>query len=244
LSSNSTFSRSLTELLSSCEVVDLSQVLEEGMPAHPEHSRYFHQLWNSYWHGEQSVTYQIQLNEHSGTHVDAPAHFVDEGGTNHIWIDQLSPTALWGPCLVVDVRESARGSTFDGDVLVRFEAAHRRIETGDVVLFNTGWSHKWALRPEAREYVHGWPGPTSNLCRMLVDVGVRAVGCDNMGLDADGAVDGPAHHVLLGAGIPIMENLTNLDRLPESGAFFIASPLFIKGGSGSPVRAVCLLPRS
>jgi len=232
------------ELLSRCEVVDLTHSFEVGMPAHPEHSRYFHELWNSYWHGDQSVTYQILLNEHSGTHVDAPAHFITEDNPNHSWIDQLSPTALWGPCSVIDVREYASSSTFDVDVLDRFESAHGMIRTSGVVLFNTGWSTKWEVRPGGREYLHGWPGPTEELCRELVARNVKAVGCDNLGLDADGSVDAPAHYTLLGAGIPIIENLNRLDRLPETGGCFMATPLSIQGGSGSPIRALCLLART
>ncbi len=65
-----------------------------------------------------------------------------------------------------------------------------------------------------------------------------------MGLDADGSVDAPAHTLLLGSGIPIIENLNELDRLPETGGVFMAMPLLIQGGSGSPIRAVCLLPRT
>jgi kynurenine formamidase len=229
-------------MLSSCEVVDLTHSLAEGMPAHPEHSRYFHQLWNSYWHGDKSVTYQILLNEHSGTHVDAPAHFITDGNRNHTWIEELSPMALWGPCSVIDVREYAGAPTFDIDVLERFEAVRGRIGAGDVVLFNTGWSRKWALRPGGRDYIRGWPGPTEELCRGLVDRNVRAVGCDNLGLDADGTVDCPAHVLLLGSAIPIIENLSRLDQLPERGGFFMATPLLIQGGSGSPIRALCLLP--
>ena len=237
------FAETLMNVLSTCAVVDLTHPLQEGMPAHPEHSRYFHQLWNSYWHGDQSVTYQMLLNEHTGTHVDAPAHFITEGRPNHTWIDQLSPAALWGPCSVIDVREYAGAATFPIDVLERFEAAYGIIAEGDVVLFNTGWSDKWAVRPGGRDYLHGWPGPTEALCRGLVDRKVAAVGCDNMGLDADGSVDAPAHLLLLGSGIPIVENLNGLDRLPETGGVFMATPLLIQGGSGSPIRALCLLPR-
>jgi hypothetical protein len=62
-----------------------------------------------------------------------------------------------------------------------------------------------------------------------------------MGLDADGSREAPAHTLLLGSAIPIIENLKGLDRLPETGGFFMAMPLLIRGGSGSPVRAVCLV---
>ncbi|MGD0015687.1 MAG: cyclase family protein, partial [Bryobacteraceae bacterium] len=59
-------------------LIDLSQTLEEHIPNYPTHSKYFHNLWGSYWHGNRSLTYQITMNEHNGTHVDAPAHFISD----------------------------------------------------------------------------------------------------------------------------------------------------------------------
>ena len=59
----------IARLLSDYEVVDLSHYLEEGMPSFPTHSRFFHELWESYWHGDVAVAYQLIMNEHSGTHV-------------------------------------------------------------------------------------------------------------------------------------------------------------------------------
>lgn len=66
--------------------MDLSQTLEEGIPNFPTHSRYYHELWESYWHGDVAVAYQLIMNEHPGMHVDAPAHF----------------RARWSPCSRLD----------------------------------------------------------------------------------------------------------------------------------------------
>ena len=125
------FADTMREFLERCEILDLTHPLEEGIPSHPEHSRYFHNLWNSYWHGEESVTYQVLLNEHTGTHVDAPAHFVRDGNKSHLWIDELPPTQLWGPCSVIDVRGYAGRQSYDIDVFDRFEANHGEVKPGE-----------------------------------------------------------------------------------------------------------------
>jgi kynurenine formamidase len=59
-------------------VIDLSQTLEEHMPHFPTHAKFFHNLWGSYWHGDRSLSYQLVMHEHNGTHVDAPAHFISD----------------------------------------------------------------------------------------------------------------------------------------------------------------------
>jgi kynurenine formamidase len=233
-------SNALPALLRVCRVVDLSQAMEVGMPSFPSQSRYFHELWNSYWHGETSVSYQIIMNEHSGTHVDAPGHSMGDGHPHQTWIDAMPPDCLIGRCATIDVSGLPSDARFDVDALDAFEAAHGQLQQGDIVLFHTGWSAKWALRPNFQPYLRGWPSPTPALCRRLVERAVKAVGCDNMALDAGGSADFPAHVILLGAGIPILENLTNLDALPPL-CTFIALPLKIAGGSGSPVRPIALM---
>lgn len=223
-------------------VVDLSHALEEGMPAHPSHSRYFHELWESYWHGDLAVAYQLLLNEHSGTHVDAPAHFMRDGHPHHTWIDELPPTSLWGRAVTINVSETPPATYYGLPEVESFESSHGPIQEGDIVLFNTGWASKWALRPDSSSYLHGWPGPSRDLCEWLRDRKVRAVGCDNLGMDADIPGEYVAHLTFLGAGIPIIENLTNLDRMEPIG-LFMATPLKIAGGSGSPLRALGFVPR-
>lgn len=232
----------LVDLLGTCEVIDLSQTFEEGMPTYPSHSKFFRTLWESYWHGETAVVYQLLVGEHTGTHVDAPAHFIHEGNAQHIWIDEVPLTSFLGRGVSIDVRAMVRNHHYDTDVIHRFEEANGSIRPMDIVLFNTGWAQTWALKPDYREYLKGWPGPTPALAELLRDRQIRATGADNLGFDVHGTKDFPAHYTLLGAGIPIFENLVNLDLLPPFFTF-IALPLKIKDGSGSPVRAVALVSR-
>jgi kynurenine formamidase len=228
-------------LQSGYQVVDLSQPFVEGMPTYPTHSKYFHNLWESYWHGDVAVAYQLTLSEHTGTHVDAPAHFVRDDEAAQIWVDEMPVTSLIGRAARVDVVDRAAEGTFGPEVLDEFEVEHGPLRKGDIVLFRTGWDRHWAPRPEGERYLHGWPGPDDVLATSLRDRGVRAVGIDTLGLDADGTATFPAHRILLGAGVPIMENLRGLERLPAF-SLLMAFPLRIDRGSGSPIRPVAFLP--
>lgn len=215
------------------------------MPSYPTHSKYFHTLWESYWHGDVAVAYQLLMNEHSGTHVDAPAHFMrPESGPAHVWIDEVEPTALMGPAMKIDLsdRVPERGLV-DSTMIEAWEAEHRPITEGSIVLFRFGWDLKWAPRPNGNAYVANWPGLAKSGAELLVRRGVKAVGTDAISLDADQNQEFPAHYTLLSRRILIIENLASLHRLPEE-FLFLAAPLRIRGGSGSPIRALALVPKS
>ena len=233
----------IKQLLADCEVVDLSHALEEGIPHYPTHSRYFRQLYQSYWHGDRALCYQLMLNEHSGTHVDAPAHFIREGHPAHIWMDEVPLEALMGRAATVNVEGTPHRSHYGLDALVNFERENGAIEEDDIVLFYTGWERKWGVKPGGEGYLKGWPGPNRKLVEALRDRKIRAVGCDTISIDKFDSEDTPAHYILLGEKILIMENLTNLKLLPPF-CLFIAIPLNIKSGSGSPVRPVAFVPKT
>lgn len=230
----------LGELIATHDVIDLSQTIEEGLPTFPMHSRFYHTLWESYWHGDVAVQYQLLINEHTGTHVDAPAHFVRDGDAAHLWIDEMPLTGLFGRAATIDVTTTPAGGTYGVSALERFEGQHGPVEKGDIVLFRTGKAAVWGLRPDDRDYLRDWPGPDAELARALVGRGVSAAGCDAIVLDEYGNLDYPCHMVFLSNKVMMLENLTNLHLLP---AFcdFLAIPLKIKGGSGSPIRPLAFV---
>ena len=93
--------------LREARIVDLSQTLEEHMPHFPTHSMFFHNLWGSYWYGGRSLSYQLVMHEHNGTHVDAPAHFISEAKPEaHLTIDQVPVARLMGRGVRLDCRGS------------------------------------------------------------------------------------------------------------------------------------------
>jgi kynurenine formamidase len=233
----------IAALLADYDTVDLGRVLEEGMPAFPAHSEYSRDLWESYWDGDIAVAYQITLNEHSGTHVDAPAHFMRDDHPQHIWIDKIEPKSLIGRAVLIDVRETPERGEFGIDCLDAFEAENGEVGTGDIVLFRTGWGLKWGIGDAAVEYKRNWPGPSADLARALAERGVAAVGTDAMVLDAHGTTSFPSHYELLGRGVLILENLANLEKLPPV-FYVVAIPLAIAGGSGSPIRPLAFVPKA
>ncbi len=233
---------SLSEIIRSARVIDLSQTLEEHIPNYPTHSKYFHNLWGSYWHGGRSLTYQLVMNEHNGTHVDAPAHFISDANPQaHVTIEQVPLTRLMGRGVRLDCRECKEGDYVTDTSIAQWEEEHGALKTGDIVLFNFGWSAHWGLRPGDKRYVLDWPGVSMGAAEYLIEKSVDALGVDTLSPDPPAALTkNPIHPVVLEKQILIVENLTNLEQLPDF-FLFLAMPLKIRGGSGSPIRAVALV---
>jgi len=188
--------------------------------------------------------------EHGGTHLDAPVHFADGRQT----LDQVPIERLIAPAAVIDVTGPAaadadyRLTTQD---LAGWETRHGRIPEGAIVLLRTGWAARW---PDAKRYFgDDTPGDASRLhfpsygvdaARQLVEERrVAVLGVDTASIDYGPSKDFAVHQVAARANVPGLENLADLGALPESGAWVIALPMKIAGGSGGPVRVVALLPR-
>jgi kynurenine formamidase len=187
--------------------------------------------------------------EHGGTHLDAPIHF----GEGRHSVEALPLDRLVAPLVVIDVAVQANA---DADYRLRvddvraFEAEHGPIAAGTIVLLRTGWSARW---PDRKRYLgDDTPGDASKLhfpafgaeaARLLIeDRGVVALGLDTASLDHGPSRDFPVHRLSAAANAPGFENLTALDRLPPVGAWLVASPMKISGGSGAPLRALALVP--
>lgn len=188
--------------------------------------------------------------EHGGTHLDAPIHFAEGRRT----ADQIPVRQLIAPAAVIDVsRQAAENPDYrltPADVKA-WEQRNGRIPVGTIVLLRTGWSARW---PDRKSYLgDDKPGDASNLhfpsygkeaAELLVQGRkVGALGVDTASIDHGASKDFIVHQVAAAAEVPGLENLTGLDRLPETGAWVIALPMKIAGGSGGPVRVVALLSR-
>ena len=227
--------------LRGARLLDLSQTLEEHMPNYPTHSKFFHNMWGSYWHGGRSLTYQLVMNEHNGTHVDAPAHFIsDTEPAAHATIERVPPAKLIGRGARLDCRETPAGAAVSRAFVEQWEARHGALRAGDIVLFNFGWSRYWGLRPDDKAYLENWPGVGMDAAEYLIGKSVAALGVDSLSPDTPEALKAnPIHPVVLRKQVLIIENLCHLDDLPDF-FLFVALPLKIKNGSGSPIRAVAL----
>ena len=183
--------------------------------------------------------------EHYGTHLDAPAHFRSGKAT----VDQIPAMRLMGPAVVLDVRaEAAKDADFQlpSASVEEWEKRHGRILEGAIVLLRTGWASRW---PDAQRYrnqdgqgkMH-FPGFSAGAAKLLIERKVSGLGCDTMSIDYGASGDFAVHHLALGAGLYHLENLADLSEMPESGAFLVAAPIKLEGGSGGPVRVFALLP--
>lgn len=192
---------------------------------------------------------KFRTAEHGGTHLDAPIHFAEGRKT----ADQVPLSQLIGPLVVVDVSQQAAENA-DYRVTVKdlehWEARHGRIPDGAIVVMRSGWSSRWPDRervlgtavPGDTENLH-FPGFSKEAARFLVGKReIDAVGVDTPSIDHGPSKDFIVHQIVNGADKPGLENLANLEDVPESGATIIALPMKIGGGSGAPARVIAVLP--
>ncbi len=192
----------------------------------------------------------FSCNEHTGTHFDAPVHWVTGKDIPNGSVDTIAPGNFIRSASVMDFsKEAAADEDFilTADHIRAWEAKNGDIPRGDWVFFRTDWSKRTGLKySNVREDGAHTPGPDTSAIRYLVDKrDVHGFGVETIGTDAGkgGAFDPPypAHNILHGAGKYGLQCLRNLDQLPAHGALIVSTPLKIKDGSGSPLRVLALV---
>jgi len=226
----------LGAIFAATRIVDLSRTMETGMPAWPTQARYASVLYESYDQGDESVHSMVTFSEHSGTHLDAPMHFIKGGAT----IDELPPDRVIGRLVTIDASHLGPNEALPLGFVRQWESEHGEIVAGDIVCFRFGWDEKWDLLSRRQDFLKAWPGLSEEGARHLADRRVAAVGSDTASLDPADAEVSSCHLVLLGAGIPLIENVANLGELPPF-SFGIGLPNKFKGGSGSPIRLLAIV---
>ncbi|HEX6710073.1 MAG TPA: cyclase family protein, partial [Rubrobacter sp.] len=194
------------------EWIDLSHTLEENIPAYPTHARFGRTLYESYEYGDVALHHGLSMSEHTGTHMDAPLHFISEGRA-HFGTDEIPLDRLAGRAATIDATELGE-DLLRAESIESWEEEHGSIEAGDRVLIRYGWDERWATGPEGRRFLEDWPGLSGEAAEYLVGKGVSLVGCDTLAIDATVSESNPAHYALLGSEVYIVENLKNLDLLP------------------------------
>lgn len=195
--------------------------------------------------------FQFCLAEHGGTHLDAPVHFAEGKWA----VEEIPLESGIGEAAVVDVSAKALD---DPDYLVSvadieaWETEHGQLPDGVILIIRTGYGRYWPNRqaymgtdergPEAVAKLH-FPGIDPALATWLVENRkVKAVGLDTPSIDYGQSKLFESHRILYQQNILGFENLANLDQLPPTGAWIIALPMKIRGGSGGPLRIVALVP--
>ena len=231
------------DLIDDLEIVDLSHVLEEGIPKFPTHTSFRQMVCANKL--DPAIMFSLEMHEHTGTHVDAPLHFLSKKNDFDPLIhtvDVLPLKKFFGPAVVVSIMPNL-DNLITRLMLIDWEKENFSISRVNFVIFNFGWASKWKLGEAGSAYTHGYPGISRDCAEYLAGNGILGVGTDCIGLDAFESKDIPAHDVLLRQNIYIFENLCNLASL--DGVFiFQGFPLRIRGGSGSPIRAVAYTSRN
>ena len=238
-------STDLSQLLRRARIVDLSYPLTAEFPLFPvydpvrvaskfscEQDGFFVKSW--------------AFDEHSGTHVDAPAHFGEGAPT----VDRIPPEELILTVAVIDLRERVEhdyDATAIPDDILAWERRHGPLPERCAVFALTGWGSRVDdaaayLNADPSGTMHA-PGFSEELTEFLKDErpDVRAIGLDTASLDIAATADFPAHVSWLPSGRYGIENLANLDRLPPTGAVAIVGAPALAGGSGGPTRVLALL---
>jgi kynurenine formamidase len=239
------------ESLDRSKLVDLTYELDEATIAWPT-NRPFHRdqtAWGITAHGYWYASADFSMSEHAGTHIDAPIHFAQDRPS----VDRIGVDRLVAPVVVVDVGEAA---SRDADYRLRvedlqgWEARHGPIPAGAIVVMRSGWGRHW---PDRRAYLGSttpgdvttlhFPGFSQEAAEFLVrERVIVGIGIDTASVDYGPSRDFIVHRVVSAAGLYALENVAHADRLPEAGAWLIALPVKIKGGTGGPVRLVGVLP--
>lgn len=200
--------------------------------------------------GPQWYWNNFTCGEHTGTHFDAPIHWVTGKDLPNNAVDTIPPERFIAPAAVIDCsREAAADADFvlTADFIRTWEARHGDIERGSWVLMRTDWSKR--SRDDyvnLREDGAHTPGPAPGAIELLIERGVLGFGTETIGTDAGQAhrfePPLPAHSLLHGSGRYGLQCLTHLDLLPPKGAVILAAPLKLREGSGSPLRVLALMP--
>ena len=222
-------------------VVDLSPLLERGIPNWPMHPPL---VIDKAREKERDGYYcqMLMISEHTGTHVDAPVHFHPQ--MENASIDCFAPDTLIAPAAVYDFadRNLKPGELITRDMVEAYERDHGvAVGKGEIALVNFGWMQRyWRTDSQSTWFVKNAPGIAEDAVIFFKERGIRAIGCDTVACDM-AVVDGqgletPGHIThWLPNRILIIEMLTNLEKLSPR-CLFVATPLKIHEGSGSPIR--------
>lgn len=250
----------LTELASGrLVVIDLTQPLGPETPLlilpAPWANTPAFRMWELSRYDERGPAWYwnaFETGEHTGTHLDAPAHWVSGKDLPDNTVDRLPANMFIGPACVIDVSSQVEASAdflLTPDDVQTWEQNHGVIPRGAWVLLRTGWAKRSGSSDyfnvkEDGPHTPGWSAECSKLLASERDV--LGVGVETIGTDAGQAArfNPPFsnHYFMHGSGKLGLAHLCNLDRLPPTGAVVIAAPLKIVNGSGSPVRAFAISP--
>jgi len=210
-------------------IIDLSYTVTSNMLVYPDTEQPSFQ-WIKRVSSEGVNLTRVTMLVHTGTHVDAPKHFID----NVPCIDEITLDSFFGVCKLFRYMKKPASQEITLDEV---QNSGFILKQGDIFLLATGIE----VFAETREYNYLYPFPSEELIRWLISKKIKAYMTDATSVDPVGSEDSSRHRLLLTAGIPVVENLCNLSQLPEEKPFIISAlPLKLGGREGAPCRAIAL----
>ena len=172
------------------------------------------------------------LSSHTGTHLDAPYHFLEKGSKIH----EISLKKLVSNAVLIKSRKK-RNETITKTDIQKFEKKHGKIESFSSVIFLTGWQKNL----QKKYYFTKNPGLSASAANYLASKKVSLVGIDSPSIDLGTDSKFSVHQIFAKKGILIVENLANLEKIKSSKFHLVVLPLKLKGATGSPVRAIAFV---
>lgn len=214
------------------KIIDLTRILNEQMTVYPGTAEPKFEVINTV-EKDGFSEYLLTMVSHTGTHIDAPCHIFKNAKS----IDQFPVDKFIGSAIVIPCQDQKEISL---NYLQTFEG---KIEKIDFILFFTGWQFKW----NTKGYFDNCPTPTKEAAKWLTKFKLKGIGFDAFSVDKIGSADKvnpenlPNHYILLEKEILLIENLTNLDKLPNHPFSFQCLPLYFENVDGSPIRAIATI---
>jgi kynurenine formamidase len=213
------------------KVIDLTLTISEDIPTFPGSPK--PNFIN--WENIEKDGYNLELlflSAHTGTHIDAPYHFLKKGQKIH----QITTKRLITEAVLVKIRKGPNQAITKDDIQ-KFEKKYGKIDDGSTVIFHTGWQKNL----EKKSYFLKNPGLAISAAKYLALKKINLVGIDSPSIDLGKDSKFSVHHILAKNGILIVENLANLEKIHSEKFHLIVAPLKLKNATGSPVRAMALV---
>jgi len=208
--------------------IDLTLTISKSIPSFPGSPKPQFIDWSDIEHDGYNLEL-LFLSSHTGTHLDAPYHFVKNG----LKIDQIPLVRLFGKAILIKLKKIKNSSIRKSDILL-FERSNGKIPNGSSVFFYTEWQKN--LKDD--NYFTENPGLDISAAKYIVSKKINLVGIDSPSIDLGTDESFSVHRILSRNNILIVENLTNLNKIPSKEFVFTILPLKLKGATGSPVRAM------
>jgi kynurenine formamidase len=213
-------------------VIDLTQTLNGDISVYPGTAAPAFDVINTI-EKDGFAERKLTMTSHSGTHIDAPSHIFKNAKS----LDQFPPDKFIGKAILIHCEDKEEISL---NYIKTFEDKIARV---DFILFYTGWQHKW----KTKGYFGDCPTLTGEAAKWLTRFNLKGIGFDSFSSDSVVSSESansetlPIHNILLQNEVLLIENLTNLDKLPGSVFTFQCLPLKIENADGSPVRAIAVV---